>query len=206
MQKNKDIDSLIAAVEKKISALDKQRAALQEKLTELKQQKKSLAKQNSSDISQQTQPYKVTNQSSEKEKITLFRSLFAGREDVFARRFESVKTGKSGYQPCCRNEWVPGICRKPKTKCSDCKNRDLFLVDDDVIKGHLLGTEQHKKSTRDFTIGVYPMLEDETCRFLAVDFDKETWKEDAAAFMETCANNNIPAALERSRSGQGGHV
>jgi len=59
---------------------------------------------------------------------------------------------------------------------------------------------------RDFTIGVYPMLADETCWFLAVDFDKETWQRDVAAFLATCNSMSVPAVLERSRSGNGGHV
>ena len=72
-----------------------------------------------------TYEHKVTNNSSENEKVSLFMSLFRGREDVFARRFESAKSGKSGYQPCCRNEWISGICQKPKVKCNDCNNRDF---------------------------------------------------------------------------------
>ncbi len=206
MNKIKEIDSLIADTEHELKGLDKQRAALQKNLTELKRQKELLLKQKRTETSQTVQSPKITNHSSEKEKIALFRSLFTGREDVFAKRFESVKTGKSGYQPCCKNEWAPGICRKPKGKCSDCDNRDFVPFDDDVIKGHLMGREPYKHSTRDFTVGVYPMIEDETCRFLAVDFDKKYWAEDAAAFMETCKKNNISAALERSRSGNGGHV
>jgi len=204
VQKTEDIDFLIAAVENKLRKIDEQRCELQEELSELKQQRELLTEQNRPDPSRLS--LKVTNHSSEKEKIALFRSLFAGRKDVFAKRFESAKTGKSGYQPCCRNEWVPGICRKPKGKCSDCDNRDFVSIDDEVIRGHLLGSEPHKQSSRDFTIGLYPMLEDETCRFLAVDFDKESWTKDAAAFMETCNEHCVPAALERSRSGQGGHV
>ena len=206
MQKIEDIDTLIADTEKKLLEIDKQRSALQEEIAKLQQQKTLIAEQASPYTFQPKQSPTVTNQSCEKEKIALFRSLFTGREDVFAKRFESVKTGIRGYQPCCRNEWIPGICRKPKTKCNECENRDLLPLSDEIIKGHLMGTEPHMKSSRDFTIGVYPMLEDETCRFLAVDFDKESWTKDAAAFIETCNKNSVPAALERSRSGQGGHV
>lgn len=105
----KEIDSLIEAVEKKLVRLDDQRAIILNQLDELKQQRHLLIKQNTSDSTSQTDQLSVTNHSSESEKIALFRSLFRGREDVFARRFESAKTGKSGYQPCCRNEWVQGI-------------------------------------------------------------------------------------------------
>jgi hypothetical protein len=82
-------------------------------------------------------------------------------------------------------------------KCGECKNRKLYPLSDDVIRKHLEGN---------ITIGIYPMLENETCYFLAADFDKQNWQEDAKAFLTTCRNNNIPALLERSRSGNGGHV
>lgn len=137
------------------------------------------------------------------EKIALFRSLFRGREDVYPRRFESRKTGRSGYAPACANEWVPGVCEKPRIKCAECPNRRFLPVTDDVIRWHLSGRDA---AGQPFVAGVYPMLLDETCFFLAVDFDKGGWLEDAAAFMETCRRIDLPAALERSRSGRGGHV
>lgn len=145
----------------------------------------------------------VTNHSEPAEKIALFRSLFQGRTDVYPRRFESRKTGRSGYQPACGNEWVRGVCDKPKIKCTDCPNRRLLPVTDDVIRWHLSGRDN---LGHDFVVGVYPMLQDETCRFLAVDFDKATWMEDVKAFCEVCRRMSIPATLERSRSGNGAHV
>jgi hypothetical protein len=136
-------------------------------------------------------------------KIRLFRSLFRGRDDVYPRRFESRKTGRAGYAPACANEWVRGLCEKPQIKCTDCPNRRFLPVTDDVIRWHLSGIDD---SRQPFVAGVYPMLQDETCFFLAVDFDKEGWSEDAAAFMETCRGMGVPAVLERSRSGRGGHI
>lgn len=136
-------------------------------------------------------------------KIRLFRSLFRGRDDVYPGRFESRKTGRSGYAPACGNEWVRGICEKPRIKCADCQHRRFLPVTDDVIRWHLSGVDE---TGQPFVAGVYPMLQDETCFFLAADFDKESWREDAAAFLETCRGMNIPAVLERSRSGHGGHV
>jgi hypothetical protein len=136
-------------------------------------------------------------------KISLFRSLFRGREDVYAHRFESRKTGKSGYAVACANEWVRGICEKPRIKCADCPNRRFLPLTDDVIRWHLSGCDPDGQP---FVVGIYPLLQDETCFFLAVDFDKASWREDAAAFCETCRRLNLPAALERSRSGQGAHV
>src|SRR5437867_5369531 len=136
-------------------------------------------------------------------KIGLFRSLFRGREDVYPRRFESRRTGKSGYAPACGNEWVRGICEKPRIKCTDCPHRRFLPWTDDVIRWHLSGLDDTGQA---FVAGVYPMLQDEMCFFLAADFDKEGWREDAAAFLETCRTMNLTAALERSRSGRGGHV
>jgi superfamily II DNA or RNA helicase/very-short-patch-repair endonuclease len=145
----------------------------------------------------------VTQSSAPAAKIGLFRSLFRGREDVYPRRFESRKTGRAGYQPACANEWVRGLCEKPKIKCSDCPNRRFLSVTDEVIRWHLSGSDDRG---RDFVIGVYPMLQDECCHFLAVDFDRQDWREDAGAFLQTCRGLELPAALERSRSGNGAHV
>ncbi len=136
-------------------------------------------------------------------KIALFRSLFRGREDVYPRRFESRKTGRAGYSPVCGNEWVQGICEKPRIKCSECPHQRFLPVTDDAIRWHLRGQDDHG---RDFVMGVYPMLLDETCFFLAADFDKAAWQDDAAAFLETCRLISLPVALERSRSGKGGHI
>lgn len=141
--------------------------------------------------------------SSSEEKIGLFRSLFRGREDVYPRRFESRKTGKSGYAPACANEWVRGICEKPRIKCAECPHRRFLPVTDEVIRWHLSGRDD---AGQPFVAGVYPMLLDETCFFLAVDFDKSGWQQDSTAFMETCRQLDLSAALERSRSGRGGHV
>jgi hypothetical protein len=148
-------------------------------------------------------PRLVHQLSSSEAKIALFRSLFRGREDVYPRRFESRKTGKSGYAPACGNEWVRGICEKPRVKCAECPHRRFLPVTDEVIRWHLSGCDG---AGQPFVAGVYPMLLDETCFFLAVDFDKSGWLEDSSAFLETCRGMDLSAALERSRSGRGGHV
>ncbi len=137
------------------------------------------------------------------EKITLFRQLFRGREDVYPRRFENRKTQKSGYAPACGNEWVPGICKKPKIKCLACTYRKFLPIIDEVIHWHLSGRD---RAGKDFVLGVYPMLLDETCFFLAVDFDKTHFQRDATAFFMMCRQKQLPAVLERSRSGNGAHV
>ncbi len=136
-------------------------------------------------------------------KIALFRSLFRGREDVYARRFESGKTGKSGYAPACANEWVTGLCEKPRVKCADCPHRSFLPVTDAVIRRHLCGLDD---GGREFVMGIYPMLLDESCFFLAADFDKSHWRDDAQAFLDTCRQSDLPAAVERSRSGNGAHI
>ncbi len=149
-------------------------------------------------------PLALVNQHSPAEaKIRLFRSLFRGRDDVYPRRFESRKTGKSGYAPACLNEWVRGICEKPRVKCASCQHRRFLPVTNDVIRWHLSGEDEHRQP---FVAGVYPLLLDESCNFLAADFDKAKWQDDAAAFLQTCRRLDLDAALERSRSGRGGHV
>lgn len=138
------------------------------------------------------------------EKIALFRSLFRGREDVFPRRWENPRTGKSGYSPACANEWEEGLCAKKRrpgggrrSTCGECPHQAFLPVDDTAVARHLRG---------EHVIGVYPMLPDETCRFLAADFDDASWREDVAAFAETCRRRGIPITVERSRSGSGAHA
>ena len=134
---------------------------------------------------------------SPEDKIALFRRLFRGREDVYPKLWQNQKTAKKGYSPACSNEWVRGVCEKPRIKCGDCPNQAFLPVSTDVVLSHLQGRH---------VIGVYPILRDETCWFLAADFDKESWQDDALAFAETCRNIDIPYAIERSRSGNGAHV
>src|SRR5260221_1371849 len=138
-----------------------------------------------------------------KQKIALFRRLFRGRPDVFPIRWENRPTGRSGYAPACANEWRRGICEKPKVKCSACPNQAFLAVDDVSIERHLRGTDANGAP---FVMGVYPMLADNTCSFLAADFDEGEWRRDAFAFKDACVRHGIPAAIERSRSGNGAHA
>lgn len=131
------------------------------------------------------------------EKVTLFRRLFRGRTDVYPVRWESKTSGKSGYAPACANEWRAGVCEKPRIKCGDCNHRLLIPLSDAVIYDHLAG---------EHTVGVYPLLDDDTCHFLAVDFDETEWQQDAQAFVQSCNELGVPAALEISRSGRGAHA
>jgi superfamily II DNA or RNA helicase len=132
------------------------------------------------------------------DKVKLFQSLFRGRADVFPLRFVSKKTGRGGYAPACSNKWVAELCiLKQGGKCSDCTNQAFIPVSEQVVVEHLRGHH---------VMGVYPLLEDESCWFLAVDFDKGSWQEDVAAFAGTCRSARLPVAIERSRSGNGAHA
>ena len=204
MSESFDIERKISEIEAELANLDHHRDQLLDELTQLRRQ--LLQKDSPAQLLLNIQGIKVNNQSSQEEKIRLFRSLFKGREDVFPRRFENSKTGKSGYAPVCRNEWQAGICQKPKIACQKCNFRAFVQVNDEIIRNHLMGIDPNDRSGRDFTMGVYPLLADESCWFLAADFDKSTWTEDAKTFLETCVSYQVPAVLERSRSGNGGHV
>ncbi len=137
------------------------------------------------------------------EKIACFRSLFRGRSDVYPQRFESRKTGKAGYSPACANEWIRGVCEKPRVKCSDCPHQEWIPVEDWIVRWHLSGKDSNG---RPFVMGVYPMLPDESCRFLAIDLDGEGWTDDARALAAVIHGLGLPLALERSRSGKGAHL
>lgn len=145
---------------------------------------------------------KVNFRSSSEDKIALFRSMFRGRDDVYARRWENQRTGKSGYSPACRNEWEQGLCDKRSMPCSRCTNRELLPLTDAAIYRHLEGRDKYSRDV----IGIYPLLSDETVCFLAVDFDDDGWAEDIASFVSACKEYDLVPSVERSRSGSGGHV
>ena len=138
----------------------------------------------------------VTNSSPPEKKLALFRSLFRGREDVYAVRWE--KGEKSGYSPAGIMDWRAILSAKLADRKKVARQtRSLSVLTDQAIREHLEGKS---------TVGIYPLLPDETCWFLAADFDKSAWRQDAAAFLETCRCFGVPASLERSRSGNGGHA
>lgn len=138
----------------------------------------------------------LTKRSPLNERIALFISLFRGRSDVYARQWRG-RDGKIGYSPACRNEWKRGACLKPKAKCADCVHADYYPYNADAVFSHLSGQE---------VLGIYPLLLDDTCYLIAIDFDEATWKRDAIAFRRTYENSKIPCAVEISRSGNGAHV
>ena len=126
--------------------------------------------------------------SSTQGKVALFRRLFRGRDDVHALRWQSNNSGRSGYAPACANEWRPGVCEKPRISCRDCQHRELLPLTDAAIYGHLAG---------EHTLGLYPLLENDTCHLLAVDFDEKDWREDARAFLRSCRELAVPAREAR---------
>src|SRR5919106_4081334 len=132
-------------------------------------------------------PRRIDSNVSAQEKVKFFRALFRGREDIYAVFWFNERTGKKGYSPACEDPWSS---KKGKPK-------KYLPLTDEVILSHLTGEK---------IIGVYPLLKDDTCWFLACDFDKEGWALDALAFLNVCKEYGVPAYLERSRSGNGGHV
>ena len=181
--------------ESRLAALTVEVAATSARIASLRQQVATVPP-----VQVVPRPEPITNAA----KVALFRSLFRGREDVFPRRWENATRGRSGYSPACDNEWEYGLCEKKKrpevsrrASCAECPNRAFINVSDEQVARHLRG---------DQVMGVYPLLSDETCWFLAADFDKKTWQEDVAAFIETCDLHGVPVAIERSRSGNGAHA
>ena len=186
----------IQILETKLQKLEEEKNNLQQELTksylDLQIHSNKLISKNNSNFSPD-------------EKIKIFMNLFRGREDVFPKRWDNAKTGKSGYSPACFNEWVRGTCNKPRIKCSECLNQAFIPLKENIIRKHL-GGELVNGSKKDYIVGIYPMLKDDTCWFLAVDFDKKEWRLDVSAFIKTCEQKNVPFALERSRSGNGAHL
>ena len=134
---------------------------------------------------------------SSEEKVKIFMEVFKGRTDLYAKRWTSNKTGKSGYLPVCKNEFSTYKCDKPRVKCSECPYRELLPLTDDVVLKHLKG---------EMTIGIYPLLPGDLCNFLAIDFDKKTYEKDVSAFWNICDELSIPVYVEKSRSGNGAHI
>jgi hypothetical protein len=128
----------IQELERRLIQLDRERNAIISQIDKLK-------------TAQQAAEIKQTNGFTQEEKIALFRSLFRGREDVYAKRWEN-KAGKTGYSPHCANEWKYRVCQKPRMKCSACQNRSYVVLDDAVIEAHLRG---------EIVVGIYPLTEDE---------------------------------------------
>ena len=170
-------------------------SAIDARLAELEQEKQQLiALREELHNSKPTPPSSDTL--SPQQKIEIFRSLFRGRTDIFANRWQNQQ-GQSGYSVACNNEWVQGVCYKTRIKCQECNHRQLSDLNDQVIYRHLAGQQ---------VVGLYPLLHDNTCYFLATDFDKGNWQEEVKAMSRACMAYNVPHAIEISRSGNGAHL
>lgn len=131
-------------------------------------------------------------------RVRLFASLFRGRTDVFATRWESrTQAGRAGWAPRCANEWKPGLCHKPQVKCATCDHRRFVALSEHEVRRHLEGHQ---------TIGIYPLLGDETCHLVAIDLDGPSWRQDVEAVRAAASGLEVPVLVERSRSGDGAHV
>jgi hypothetical protein len=207
-----DSDPSARELREKYQALLAENGELREKIGLLKARLRDVSLPAPDRISQNTQgaetaqgdqarellfPSLVNNSSEADEKVGFFLSLFKGRDDVYARRWENRKKETSGYSPYCINEWKRGLCAKPKVKCAACGHKAYASFDEKAVEEHLRGN---------IVAGVYPMLPDETCRFLAIDLDEEEWRKDVAALRQTAFEHAIPLAVERSRSGNGAHA
>ena len=189
----------LAREEARLAEIEIERTRVERRIAELKARLTS-ALHEAGRARESVRKAALTNRSvpsTSKEKIGLFLDLFRGRTDVYPKRWVNTKKGTKGYSPACANEWVRGVCEKPRVKCGECPNQAFIPVTERTIRDHFRGRH---------VIGVYPMLEDETCSFLAVDFDKGSWRDDVAAFTATCRSKDVPFAVERSRSGDGAHV
>jgi hypothetical protein len=131
----------------------------------------------------------VANDSSAESKLALYQSLFRGREDVHAVRWEGTD-GRQGYSPALRFGAARGRGVKHEPD-------DYLPLTSNVIRRHLMG---------ETAIGVYPLLRDDTCWLVAIDFDKEGWEKDVLAAADACDSLGIPVAVERSRSGHGARL
>ncbi len=173
------IGELIGCREEIVVEIAREEERVAELRSELEEHSGRLSKLREELQSLNSDPFKIqpcalsgpsTGPRSNSEKVALFRSLFRGREDIFPRRWENPKSGKSGYSPACLNEWEYGLCEKKRPRpegrrvtCGECPNQAFHPVDDAVVVAHLQGRH---------VMGVYPLLKDETCWFLAADFDK----------------------------------
>ena len=185
-------DDQIRSIENRLTALDKERTDLLGELKNLRTRR-----DDHKPVSLLGRAPLMKTPETNEEKADLFLSLFRGRENIYPKRWENHKTGKSGYAPVCENEWVKPICQKPAIKCGDCSHQKFSPLNALAVGAHLRGST---------TIGTYAIREDDTCLFLACDFDESSWQADLLAFCETAKSLGIDVAMERSRSGKGGHA
>lgn len=187
--------SQLKILEEKLSTLDLKRSKLIIEINSMRGSQKQLNKNSSPSLLGRQALNSAP--SSPKEKIDLFLKLFRCREDVYPKRWENSITGKQGYSPACELEWKKPICQKPAIKCSDCTHQKFPALNHAAAESHLKGFK---------TIGTYAIRGDDTCNFLACDFDESSWKEDVLTYKQTARELGLEVAVERSRSGNGSHA
>ncbi|NVK41553.1 MAG: DEAD/DEAH box helicase family protein [Oceanospirillaceae bacterium] len=175
------------AAQEELNAIDKRLAELEAEKQRLEQRKQALLR---------APPAHAQLIRSPEQKVQLFRDLFRGRSDLFAVRWQNAQ-GRHGYSVACHNEWIPGICKKPKVKCGDCGHKHFKTLDHQAIYDHLAGKQ---------VVGLYPLVPGNRCHLLAADFDKTGWQDAVKAMSKVCHQASIPHAVEISRSGNGAHL
>ncbi|MGH3994058.1 MAG: TOTE conflict system archaeo-eukaryotic primase domain-containing protein, partial [Pseudonocardiaceae bacterium] len=186
-----DLEQVITAAEAEVAELAAQAAVAAERLAALRERRSRSSSGSGGSVVLTPADW------SPMRKVELFRSLFRGREEMFAVRWENAAKRKAGYAPQCANEWKHGVCEKPRVRCGACPNQAFLAADSQAVLAHLQGRE---------VMGIYPLLPDETCWLLAIDLDGESWPADAAALRVVSEELGLSPAVERSRSGAGAHV
>jgi superfamily II DNA or RNA helicase len=146
----------------------------------------------------------VTSQSPSHDKVDLFLSLFRGRVDVHAHGYRR-KDGGIGYAPACKNEWRRGVCPRAagsKVSCTDCSARSFLPLDYRTLTNHFRGADERLRDV----VGLYAIDQDCMCWLLVIDFDGDGWKDAVAAIRSAASSLGVSPCVERSRSGNGGHV
>lgn len=188
----------IQALELRLKQLDVERAEVLQALKELRSvADKETAPTQGLESTLLGRPLRDSSPITPDEQIAVFLQLFRCRENVYPKRWENAKSGKTGYAPACRNEWVQPLCQKPTIRCTDCGHQAFFSLNEDAVRAHLQGQ---------VTIGTYAIDVDDSCVFLACDFDGAGWKEDVNAYRACAKRLGLDVAVERSRSGQGAHA
>ena len=182
-------------LEKRLSEIDSERSKLIIKINSIRSSQQTERKNNPPPLLGRPSSNKIPSTPSEK--VELFLKLFRCREDVYPKRWENSKTGKQGYSPACDLEWVKPMCQKPSIKCSDCVHQKFPKLNENAAELHLKGIQ---------TLGTYAIRNDDTCNFLTCDFDETSWKEDILIYKEIARELGLDVAMERSRSGNGGHA
>jgi hypothetical protein len=172
-------------LESRLQKLDTDRVSLVREICNLREQ---VTKEAEASRTLLGRPIAQLDLSTNTGKVHLFLELFRARHEIFPKRWENSKTGKSGYAPACANEWVRPLCDKPKVKCAVCPNQKFIPLDDAAVGSHLRGTA---------TIGTYAIKPDDTCVFLACDFDETSWQMDVSTFRDTGKSLGIDIAVER---------